>query len=541
MNFNWFVCFLSLTTSVKLNMAYAILAIFPTPSYSHQIVFQPIIEELATRGHRLTVLTPYPQLFEHENVTLVDLSQLKTIWNRLDFVKAANLPPLEFVKIFVELMEDMFEAIFNHSEVKQFLKRAKIFDAVFCEMLGYTPMYAFAKHFNVPLLGITSMDLLPGHHKELGNVRHPVLHPHFSLPFFGELSFLERCLAVYFDWFLNYLEISYGQRFDRIIRKYFENTIGDSYSISKSMSLAIANAHPALGNVRPIVPTTIQVGFLHIKPVKPLPKVIESFLTKSSQGVIYVSFGSNVKSSNLAPEKVSALVTAFSRLNYEIIWKWESPDLPNRTKNILISQWLPQADILASGKVKLFITQGGQQSLEEAIYYGIPLIAIPFCADQEMNARRIETLKIGQRLTLANLTPYHLVKMVDRVLGNSSYKTQVDRLSVIVKDTPIPGAKLAAWWVEYTIRHNGTHHLRYPAVDMSVWKYHLLDVYLFTAFVVLLLFCLIQISFRWLYSHERNYYYYYQQQQQIKRQEQCQKQLNKVDDKNNKSIKLKAL
>ncbi|CAG9840626.1 unnamed protein product [Diabrotica balteata] len=37
-----------------------ILGIFPTPSYSHQIVFQPIWKELSLRGHNVTVITPYP-------------------------------------------------------------------------------------------------------------------------------------------------------------------------------------------------------------------------------------------------------------------------------------------------------------------------------------------------------------------------------------------------------------------------------------------------------------------------------------------------
>lgn len=35
-----------------------ILMIFPTPSISHQIVFQALVKDLAARGHHLTVLTP---------------------------------------------------------------------------------------------------------------------------------------------------------------------------------------------------------------------------------------------------------------------------------------------------------------------------------------------------------------------------------------------------------------------------------------------------------------------------------------------------
>lgn len=37
-----------------------ILGIIPTPSYSHQLAFQPIWRELSLRGHNVTVITANP-------------------------------------------------------------------------------------------------------------------------------------------------------------------------------------------------------------------------------------------------------------------------------------------------------------------------------------------------------------------------------------------------------------------------------------------------------------------------------------------------
>lgn len=480
--------------------AYKILAIFPTPSYSHQIVFRPVVDELASQGHQITIITPYPSASTHQNITQIDLGILKPLWNSFDFVAAADMPVLKFIQVFVQLMEDMFIAIFEHPDVKKLLRKEETFDGVLCEMLGYTPMYAFASHFKVPLMGITSMDLLPGHHRQMGNAMHPVLHPHFTLPFFGELNFFERCLAVYLDIFLRFFDNINAKRFDKIIQTYFDPSVGDSFSISKQMALAIANAHPALGNVRPIISNTVQVGFMHIKPPKLTSFEIKEYVGSREQGIIYVSFGSNVKSSNLNESKVAILLEAFSRIEcYKVLWKWERPNFPSNSRNVFLFEWLPQTDIFATGMVKLFITQGGQQSMEEAIYYGVPMLVIPFFGDQEMNARRVETLGIGRRLSFSELNVNNVVEKATDILHNQQkYKMKVNELSRIVKDNLMPPVKLAAWWIEYTIRHNGSRHLRYPAVDMPTYKYYLLDVYLFTILVVVLPLSLIWLIFKWL-------------------------------------------
>lgn len=48
--------------------------------------------------------------------------------------------------------------------------------------------------------------------------------------------------------------------------------------------------------------------------------------------------------------------------------------------------------------IKLFITQGGLQSLEEATYSYVPLVVIPYFADQFKNARLIEYTEIGKKV-----------------------------------------------------------------------------------------------------------------------------------------------
>ena len=46
-----------------------ILAFLPVPAKSHHIVFRPLLEELAHRGHQLTVVSPFPVEKPVSNIT----------------------------------------------------------------------------------------------------------------------------------------------------------------------------------------------------------------------------------------------------------------------------------------------------------------------------------------------------------------------------------------------------------------------------------------------------------------------------------------
>lgn len=69
-------------------------------------------------------------------------------------------------------------------------------------------------------------------------------------------------------------------------------------------------------------------------------------MDEAKQGVIYLSLGSNVKSANLSTELRKTITSALSELPYLVLWKWETDYLPNKPKNVITRQWLPQQDVL---------------------------------------------------------------------------------------------------------------------------------------------------------------------------------------------------
>lgn len=74
-------------------------------------------------------------------------------------------------------------------------------------------------------------------------------------------------------------------------------------------------------------------------------------MDEAEHGVIYISFGSMLSTNTIPKDKLDAIVGAISELPQRFIWKWESDTLPGNPKNVYLSNWLPQNDIL--GKLRL--------------------------------------------------------------------------------------------------------------------------------------------------------------------------------------------
>merc|ERR1712180_493758 len=97
-----------------------------------------------------------------------------------------------------------------------------------------------------------------------------------------------------------------------------------------------------------------------------LPKKLQEWIDGSGkEGVIYMSFGSILKASSMSPEKRQMVIEVLGSLSpTRIIWKWEEEDIPNLPTNILTMPWVPQVEVLAHSKIKLFITHGGAGSVQ---------------------------------------------------------------------------------------------------------------------------------------------------------------------------------
>lgn len=70
----------------------------------------------------------------------------------------------------------------------------------------------------------------------------------------------------------------------------------------------------------------------------------------------------------------------------------------------------------AHPNVKIFVSQCGIQSLQEAVYYAVPVLGIPFLQEQKLNAQKFILEGAGLSLDLAEITEQKLVDSIGKIL-----------------------------------------------------------------------------------------------------------------------------
>lgn len=325
-----------------------ILGFFPTPSISHQVVFHGLMKELASRGHLLTIFTTdvIKELVKTPNVTQIDLHfSYETFQQKANFVefKDKKMDEIELMDFFFPVMMDLFEDQLNHPEVKKLINEGdkNKFDVLIFEHLMYQPLIAFGEIFKCPVIGITSLDAPRKNHELMGNEANPVTHPELMFPYINRrLTFYERWKILKYTLVENFSQEKKWKKVQtKIIQKHFPNVTATIDELEERVDFLMINAHPALGFIRPITPKTIQLGFMHIEPPKELPKgKLKNFLDGAESGVIYMSFGSNVKSKDLEPRVQKLFLNVFKNFKFKFIWKFEADYLENKPKNLMISK-----------------------------------------------------------------------------------------------------------------------------------------------------------------------------------------------------------
>lgn len=327
-----------------------ILMIFPAPSYSHTIAAKVLAYALVERGHSVTLVTTDARPMNHSNITHIDLSFSYQLWNDgFDFVayKENNQGIETMIQSFAYTIYEVLLLQLASPEIQNLIKQRHHtkFDLVIVESMGFLPYHAFAELYNAPLMGFNSFDAPMDFHISQGNYVNPfVVNEAALFPYTDELSFWERWNVIKIMAKIAYAVVikpDIMNRYKHLMKEFFPMVDLSPQELLDKVEFLMVNTHPALGFIRPLVPTTIQLGFLHIEEANPLPSDLRSYLDGSKNGVIYLSLGSNVKASKLNPKYIRTFLRVFESLDFNVIWKWETNEMENKPENVMLSKWLP--------------------------------------------------------------------------------------------------------------------------------------------------------------------------------------------------------
>ncbi|XP_044263532.1 UDP-glycosyltransferase UGT5-like [Tribolium madens] len=375
------------------------------------------------------------------------------------------------------MLHAMSELTLKHENVQKLINSGEKFDVVIVEQFGNDAQKALSTHFGAPLITLSAIGANYWINPLVGNPSPPSYIPDLMSDYPVPMTFCERLINslmyVFNELIYNFMVFP---KQNQLMKKYIPNAPAHISDVLYNSSIVLLNSHPSINQPVPHVPNMIEIGGFYIKPSKTLPQDLQEFLDNATEGVIYFSMGSNLKSAELPKEKRDAILKTFAKLKQKILWKWEEEDLPGKPPNVKTAKWLPQQDILAHPNVKLFITHGGFLSTTETIYHGVPILAIPIFGDQKMNARSAVTSGYGVYLAFNELNEETLTTSINKILNNKRYKENVQMRSKLFHDQIVSPLDAAIYWIEYVIRHGGAPHLRVAALDLPWYKYLLIDV-----------------------------------------------------------------
>lgn len=334
-----------------------ILGVFHHPGKSHFDVFQPLLEELARRGHHLTVVSFFPRKVNDTRTEA--LPNYKDISIRGSVDVWLNVVDLSWIHhSFLNHVEELFklrewslqhcEAGLKNPGVRQLIKSNSKFDLILTENFNSDCFLGFVHRFQAPFIALTSHQITPWGNSRMGNPDNPSFVPCSFLGLSPQMRFVERVVNTLFINFAKLLfDTAYQWSTQKIVDEAFGPGVPPLSEIAKKTEAYLHNTHYSLHGASPHVPNVVEIGGIHIGMAKKLPQDIKQFLDDASEGALLFSWGSMVKASTLPKEKLQAVLKVIGNIPRKVIWKWEMDDLPGKPKNVMIKKWLPQFDVMS--------------------------------------------------------------------------------------------------------------------------------------------------------------------------------------------------
>lgn len=142
---------------------------------------------------------------------------------------------------------------------------------------------------------------------------------------------------------------------------------------------------------------------------------VDDWLASSDEPFVYVSFGSFL---SVRDDVLARVVGALKQANVRAAVATGSADvttLGSMPNDWLVAEFLPQITLLKSAA--LAVTHGGNNSVTEALTWGVPLVVLPFSTDQFAGAEALERVGFGTSLAPNDATVAELKDAIEHMLN----------------------------------------------------------------------------------------------------------------------------
>lgn len=470
---------------------------------SHWVNMQVILKELHAHGHDITVVRSsrswYIQnsspLYKFINVNLTNIEDgssrlFETLLERSLALRRMT-PILRFfeqqkdLKTMLEIFHggalSIISTMLDDSALMGKLKDAK-FDLMLTDP-AFPAGVLLAHYLHLPMVyNVRWLNIGDAHMAIAPST--PSYVPMVNSLFSDRMDFLQRTENI-----LRYMSSILQEQFvilpiyNELLKRHFPPG-ADLLTMQRSAEIWLMRVDFIFEFPRPSMPNVVYIGGFQCRPAEPILTELEEFMQSSGEhGVVVMSLGVMVTA--LPKPITEAIAAAFAKLPQKIIWRYVGEPPSSLGNNTLLLKWLPQNNLLGHPKTCAFVSHGGTNGIYEAIYHGIPVLLLPLLFDQFDNAIRLETRGAARVLQVTTLTSEEFLKALKDVIKNPSYKSNMQKLSELHRDQPIPPLDSATFWIEYVIRHKGAQHLHSEGSRLPWYSYHNLDVVGFLTAIVL--------------------------------------------------------
>ncbi len=156
--------------------------------------------------------------------------------------------------------------------------------------------------------------------------------------------------------------------------------------------------------------------------------------SRSNRKLIYISLGSfNTDFIDFYRTCIAAFRDTAYDVYMSIGKKCDVDSLGELPENFYVKNYLPQLEILS--RADAFVTHAGFNSVNEAMYYGVPMLALPLVNDQHMVAKRLTALHLGITDDLKTITPDGLQSQVEYLLADAQIYDNCKEISQEVQQS----------------------------------------------------------------------------------------------------------
>ncbi|CAG9807568.1 unnamed protein product [Chironomus riparius] len=468
-------------------------------SPSHHIWNRALAKGLADSGHNVTFLSTDEPKGEVKNLHYIvlegsyqNLDKIMALkgddFNIMDYAKESESSKINAARVLSDYAILSCDAIYNSKNgIEKILSYPDDFkfDIVIYDFTCSACLLPIIHKFNYPsIVGVSAFLNPPYTHFLIGGNKYPAYVPHYLLDFKPPMTFYERFynLLIYSIEDLSF-EYELYPGLEKTVRKHLNfKDLPSIKEIEQKTKLLLLNSDHAIDYPEPLQPNMVLVGGLQITEPKELPADIKKFVESGKKGTVLMSLGTNILSNLLGDVVLTSILKTFESLpEYNFIWKFESEphELPIKpSKNVMVSKFLPQNDLLAHSNLKAFITHAGGLSTQESLWYGKPMVGIPFIDDQYRTIEKSVTMGVGVKLEIAKLNVDIFRKAIKEVIENPSYTENAQKISKLFQDKPKKPLETAIWWIEYVLRNPDAPIYKSPTLELGFLASNNYDIYL---------------------------------------------------------------